>query len=152
MNITIWIQYLQEIDQLLLLFIICFRDFFFFDISSFSILFPFFFLFFLIHYRDETIRHLHALKRVRSIYVCITREKNNRKIEEIKGNRNGKLFLDEHGPKVEHIRCMMWMESRAYGQRMVRDDRYCFPVLDRQLIFGIAPSLLRTFRGSIISD
>lgn len=100
-----WIQYLhlREIDQ----FVRYSHDLYphsetsLFDISSF-----FFHFFFSVPRRDETIRHLHALK-TRSVYVCIAREKNNRKIEEIKGNRNGKLFLAEHGPKVEHIRCMI---------------------------------------------
>lgn len=51
--------------------------------------FPFFFSFPLLSFSTphETIRHLHALE-TRSVHACIhARGKNNRRIEEIKGNR-----------------------------------------------------------------
>lgn len=100
-----WIQYLhlREIDQ----FVRYSHDLYphsetsLFDISSF------FFHFFFLRPSSRWNNPAFTRAETRSVYVCIAREKNNRKIEEIKGNRNGKLFLDEHGPKVEHIRCMI---------------------------------------------
>lgn len=66
--------------------------------------------------------------------------------QEIKGNRNGGLFLEKHEAKTGTHKVH---DCRACDQRMARDDRYCLLQLDRQLIFGIAPSLLVC---SIISD
>lgn len=70
-------------------------------------------------------------------------------MEEIKGNRNGIVIFRQARAKSGTHKVH---DSRAYGQRMVRDDRYCFRRAGPPTNFWYRAEFTRTYRGSIISD